>query len=373
MKTMKIRSLFYGALCALAVTVGFASCGDDDPESPAPVVPTDEAKWDAIGNGKVEMTQARAYILNEGAYNSNNAGISYFDWTNDKLYSSDFYAAQNEQAAGDTGQDLVVDEDNNLYLVVYGSNYIAKLDSFGVEKQRVEVSAELGQPRYAVEDAGYLYVTCYGGYVAKYSTADLSLVGSVKVGANPEYIVKDGGKLYCTNSGWGEDNRVAVIDIKSFSQASFIEVMQNPDGILAVNGEIYVQGYGAYYDYPWGVLDNGKFVQIGTASKWTAFGDVIYLAYGETDWTTYETTTTFTSYNTATHTLNTESFLKDAPAELSSMSVYGISVNQYNGDIYILTSDFSTNGGVYHFKSDGSYVGKFTSTGVSPRKIVFLN
>ena len=64
---------------------------------------------------------------------------------------------------------------------------------------------------------------------------------------------------------------------------------------------------------------------------------------------------------------------KNAPAELATSSVYGVSVNDETGDIYVMTTDFTNNGQVYHFKSDGSFAGKFAATGINPRKIVFLD
>ena len=192
---------------------------------------------------------------------------------------------------------------------------------------------------------------------------------------NPEYIVKKDGKLYCTCSGWGADKRVAVIDIKSFDKASYFDVMDNPDRIIEVDGHIYVQGYGADWSYPWGELDTntGKFTQIGNCSSWASYKNTLYLAFSETDWSTYATTTTFTSYNAKSGQLNKASFLKNAPSTLTSSSVYGMSVNEKTGDIYVLTTDFVTNGRIYHFNSDGTFVKDFASSGVNPRKIVFLD
>ena len=208
---MKFRKIMLGALSALMITAGFTACDEDD--------------WDAIKEGStIEMAQNRAFLLNEGAYKQNNAGITYFNWMTDEVYGNDLYLTQNKKQLGDTGQDII-EEDGYLYVTVYGSNLIVKLNSVGVEKARVSVSSDLGQPRYMVEEDGYLYVTCYGGYIAKYKTSDLSYVSSVKVGDKPEYIIEEDGKLYCTNSGWGKDNRVAIVDIKSFNKATFQEVM----------------------------------------------------------------------------------------------------------------------------------------------------
>ena len=141
---MKFRKIMLGALSALMITAGFTACDDED--------------WDPIKEGStIEMVQTRAFILNEGNYGDNNAGITYFDWMTDNTYNSDLYMAQNKKALGDTGQDIIV-EDGNIYVILSNSKSIVKLNSVGVEKVRISVPADLGDPRYMVEENGYLYV-----------------------------------------------------------------------------------------------------------------------------------------------------------------------------------------------------------------------
>ena len=360
---MEIRKWVAVTLSVLAISAGFTSCSSDD----------DEWNWEKEGS-TIPMSQTRAFILNEGSMGKNNANIIYFDWKTDIVYPYDLFRQQNGVMLGDVGQDIIVDDNDDLFVIMSGSKRIYKLNSVGARKADVSVSTDLGDPRYGVIDKGYLYVTCYGGYVAKYDTKTLSFAGSVKVGDNPEYIVKENGTLYCTCSGWGKDNRVAAIDIKSFDKASFFEVMSNPDRIINVGGKLFVQGYGADWSYPWGLLDTAKgtFTQLGNCSAWTAYRNTLYLVNSVTDWSTYATTSTFYSYDVSSGKLNNASFLKNAPEKLTSSSVYGMSVNEKTGDIYVLTTDFSASGNVYHFQSDGTFVKEF-ATDVNPRKVVFLD
>lgn len=358
---MKTRSFWLAMLSAMAVTAGFTSCSDDD-----------EWNWSKEGS-KIEMSVTRAFVLDEGSMGKNNAGITYFDWKTDKTYGKDLYMAQNGVGLGDLGQDIIVDG-NDIYVITSGSRVIYRLNGVGIRQGSMSISNDLGDPRYGIVKDDYLYVTCYGGYVAKIDKKNLSLVGKVEIGKNPEYITEKDNKIYCTCSGWGADKRVAVIDIKSFNKADFFEVMDNPDRIINVAGHIFVQGYGAYYDYPWGELDvnSGKFTEKGHCSSWAGYKNALFLAFSETNWSTYETTTTLSAYDVKAGNTNT-SFFKNVPAEIYSSSVYGISVNEKTGDIYVMTSDFTTPGQIYHFNSDGSFVGKFSSTGINSRKIVFLD
>ena len=369
---MKTNKLWIVALSAIALCAGFASCSDDDDDTPPKHDETPAQEWWEEEGSKIEMSKTPALILNEGSMGKNNAGITYFDWETGDTYDNDLFMTQNEIALGDVAQDIIEGEDGYIYVIMSSSKVIYKLNTAGVLIASMSFPAELGDPRYGVSLGKYLYVTCYGGFVAKVDTEQMTVEDKVTVGANPEYMVEDNETLYCTCSGWGKDNRVAAIDTKTFGEATFYEVMYNPDRIAALYGSIYVQGYGTYYDYPWGKLDteSNTFMPIGNASAWTTFNGHIYGAYSDTDWSTYETTTTFFCYDAEHGGLRD---LLDAPEELRSKSVYGISVNPMNGDIYVMTSDFNTNGVIYRFNEEGTFVSKFESTGVNPRKIVFFN
>jgi hypothetical protein len=364
---MKIRSILVTMLCALAIGTSISSCSNDD----------DDDSWK--DGSKVELADSRAFILNEGSYKMNNANLVYFDWNKDTLITSDIFVKQNGIGLGDTGQDIIT-YDDNLFVAVYGSNYIAKLNGSGVQKASCNFNqySNLGKVRYMAAYDGFLYVTTDGGYVSKVKIDDMSYVDSVKVGKNPEGIAESNGKIYCVNSGYGYDNTMSIINTLNFkSTPESVTIFTNPDRVIASNGNIFLQGYGGAYpnfDYQAGVYNKGtkKYTKVGAATCIAAYGDKMYCVNSVTDWSTYKTTNTFYSYD-MNNGLNNTSFLKNAPSELSSQSIYGMSINPYTGDIYICVSFYSSgNGIIYHFNADGNYVGQFSSYGQSPKKVVFL-
>ena len=366
---MKVRSLFFTVLATLALSAGFVSCSDDD----------DEDNTVYFNGLKLEKY---AFVLNEGSNGKNNAGISCFGWANNSVISPDIYLAQNKQALGDTGQDIVTDGKGNVYVVVFGSAYVAKLNEEGKEVTRADYTTDplkaYGQPRYAVCEGGNLYVTAYGGYVTVLDEKNLSLKKVYKVGKNPEHIIAHKGKIYNTNSGWGADNTVSEYN-PSTKEVKTYTVMSNPDGILETDGRVFVQGYGEYDDnwvaeYPWGELDltTGEFKEIGKASSWAAYNGVVYTIHSETDWSTYATVNHFASYDTRTNQLTNGSFLKNAPEILASSSIYGMQFNPYNGNLYIATTDFVTDGNIYVFDSNLNYVTTVNANGINPKKIAFF-
>ena len=154
---MKVRSLLFGMLCMLALGASLVSCSDDDDDS-----------LDDDGS-KVTLPQTRVYILNEGSQGANNAGLAFYAPNKDADFISDIYKTQNNAKLGDLGQSMIEYEDE-IYIAVYGSNYLTKLNAAGVELKRVsfvgdnDLSAGI---RYIDAEDGYIYASFWGGAVAK--------------------------------------------------------------------------------------------------------------------------------------------------------------------------------------------------------------
>ena len=184
---MKLRSLFFGTLCMLMLGVSFTSCSDDD----------DDSKKNDEGS-KVELPENRVYILNEGSYQKNNAGITYYDPDKRNNVIDDIFYKQNEAKLGDTGQDMIK-YNNNIYVSMYGSKYVCKLNEACVEQARYSFTDEQGQPRYMAAEDGKLYVTLSSGNVARLDANTLTFEKMVAVGQKPEHIIEEDGKLYLVN------------------------------------------------------------------------------------------------------------------------------------------------------------------------------
>ena len=370
---MKFRSLFLSALCGLAVSTAFTSCSDDD-------------EYDPFEYGSsVALPEHRGLVLNEGSSKLNNASISFFDAVKDTTTKAvnDLYFIQNKKQLGDTGQDIIV-EDNNIYVSVYGSSYVAKLNKAGVEQARMAFGNDLGQPRYMVECDGYLYVTTYGGYVVKLNANDLSVVSKVKVGPAAERIDEEDGILYvaCGTTLNGEaDNRMFIIDTKIFTDAAVksLDVCDNTQLVCASDKYVFIQGYGAdWTNTPLWVYDikGGKAEDTGLYATYaiaTNDDNKAFAVYSMTDWSTYQTTNTYFVYDAATKTkTDVTSKITSAAPELANASIYALSEGE-NGSFYITTTLWSAgNGTVYHFDSNYNLLGSFTSWGQNPKKVVVM-
>lgn len=239
----------------------------------------------------------------------------------------------------------------------------------------------------AAED-GYIYASFYGGIVAKINASTMKIESKLtNVGKNLENMAVCDDMLYVSNSYEIVDgnfiylNNVIVIDLNTFKVKESIEVTQNPNQLVEEDDKVFLISWDySAESYVLQMIDpkNGnKVSRIGYATEMAANDGVVYLLDSRTDysnWPDVSTVNTFSSYNVKTGTMNSTSFLKDAPAELLSTSISMISVNPGNGDIYIATTFYNkSNGNVYRFKKDGTFVEKFDCGGQNPKAAVFFN
>lgn len=360
---MKLKSLYLSVLCGLVLTAGFTSCSDDDSDY-----------VDYTGS-KVQLPKTRGFILNEGTYQGNNSCMEAFNYAQDTICSNSLYYVQNGTKLGDTGEDLIKDGDN-LYLLVYSSSYMVKMNGAGIKEASYTFTSAQGQPRKAVISGDYLYVTTYGGLVLKFTKDDLKYVASCSVAANPENIVYSEGKFYVICNGYGSLSLMDVIDESTFKKdGDDITVCNNPQKMIADDsGNIFIEGYDASYKgLVYSYNKTKKTVTlIGEGTSMAIRDNVLYIVNCVTDWTTYAVTTSFYSYNITTEKIDTSSFLKNVPSKLTNTTVYSFDINPYDGSFYLGATDYATNGIIYHFASDGTYKTAFTSGGINPSRIVFM-
>ena len=74
------------------------------------------------------MPENRVYILNEGSYQKNNAGITYYDPDKRNNVIDDIFYKQNEAKLGDTGQDIIR-YGSKIYIAVYKSSIVEVINA----------------------------------------------------------------------------------------------------------------------------------------------------------------------------------------------------------------------------------------------------
>ena len=355
-------------LCSLMLGMSFTSCLDDEDE-PEPII---------------DPVDYPAYILNEGIWGANNANITCF-MPNYKVENlSDVYLKTNGKQMGDVAN-AMIEEDNNIYVVLNGSKYVARLDMTTKEQTRYTFPSTDGEPRCIDVEDGYAYVTQYGGQVSKLNIKDMTLAGTFKGGDNLEGIVEKDGKLCVANSytvdgsnNWIYNKEIFVIDAKTMTLEKSIEVVDNPTKIFEIDNRIYLISAGNYADvsgalqviYPKAGTSDVILNDVNKITKGN--NDLIYGVRSSYD-ANWQLTNSFFIYNPKLNEVSESSFLQDAPSSFSTDAIYLLEVDEETGFIYVGTSDYTTNGTIYQFDKNGKFIQSFDSGGINPSTMVFVD
>jgi len=353
---MKWTKVFYAAMCAAVV---FTSCSDDD-EKKGPIVEP--------------FSKAGIYVLNEGSYNQNNAGLTVKYAESGEVVPDRFQV--NGRGLGELGQDMIV-YGSHIYIAVSGSEVIEVTDLTGVSVKQVKPAEGTIQPRYMAAHNGKVYITSFDGYVARLDTTSLTIEDKVQVGHNPENIVVVNNKLYVANSGGmgyatGDyDKTVSVIDIPSFTETKKIEVVFNPcNMVVDSEGDIYLVSMGDYTPAAPNTLqkidtstDEVSSISIANATQLAIANDKIYMIYSQYG----QDKPTFYVYDAINETIITDAFIAEDIVD----SPYKISADVVTGNVYITSSNYTTNGDVYEFNAAGSLIQSF-ETGMNPSKVIVI-
>ena len=366
---MNFRKFLVGALCFLALGTSFTACSDDD-----------EVMND--NGSKIELPSRRAYILYEGAFSAgtavNNTGIAFYAPNKDADFNANIYKFQNNKDLGNLGQSMIKYNDF-IYVVVSASKSVVKLNEAGVEVARCDFKKEEGKEtdaRYIVAEDGFLYVTQYGGTVSKIDANSMKEVSTFKGGNYLEGIAECGGNFYVANSR-GTSKEILVFN-EAKAQPESIEVVTNPSAVLEEDDMIYVISNGNYADIrnQFQVIDpkTKKSEVIAEATRMAeGNGDLIYLVDTKSDWAAGTTENKLFSYNTKTHQINNQSFLTNAPKEITNGNIYMIAVDDDTDEIYVGVTDYATPGTIYRFDSNGNLKDTFSAGGVNPNTMIFVD
>ena len=358
------RTILFLAACALLLTVG---C-EKEPS-----------------NNNSTNDGTYAYVLNEGAWGGNDAGISRLN-IKDGTIEVDWFEQANGRGLGDLAQDLIY-YGSRLYASVHGSNTIEVIDP---ETGRSVKQINMGNrgPRYLLGYGGKIYVTCYDKTVVRIDTATCAIDGVCQLsGMQPEQLCRRNDWLYICNSWQYDENGNAVYDstLSVVDLSSFTEIMRLP---ILINSSTQTHAYnpskikrnsvgnmvidcpGDYYDQ---VNKPALTVELHTGSSYTFTPYPINLTNFEfynDDLYGYATSYDANWNPTAVFYRNETPILTSYGNTLNN--AYGININPENGDIYVCNSPYGMSSDVYCFTKDGTERWH-VEAGIFASKVVFAN
>lgn len=153
---------------------------------------------------------------------------------------------------GNVPNKIVVDE-NYIWSVNSGDNAVQKISrATGASLTNIHLGNG-SNPWDAVKHEDNLYVSgLFTGKVYKVDTISGSVSASVNVGTAPEALLVMGDRLYVSNAGNYAQNyagsSVSVIDLASFTVVATIPVHKNPQYLATHNGLLHVSCTGNWTD-----------------------------------------------------------------------------------------------------------------------------
>lgn len=328
------------------------------------------------------------YVLCEGNMGSNKATLDYLDLQTG-VYSRNIYPSRNPSAVmqlGDVGNDAKI-YGSRLWLVINCSNKVEVTDAATtVSLGHVDIP----NCRFVAFHEGYAYVSSYVGKVGgasvigsvyKVDTLSLKVVGQVEVGYQPDELAVAGDCLYVANSGGYNvlqgldyDNRVSVIDLKTFQVIKHIEVAPNLFRLRTDRqGRLWVASRGDYMTWlsRLYLLQNDAVTDsIDTPVSDMAFrGDSLVFYGSQTDVFTGKITVGYGIIDTNSRQIISRQLMED-PSVVETP--YGIMVHPQTGDVYVMdATNYVSSGRLFCFDTNGRLKWQ-TWTGDIPGHAVFV-
>lgn len=202
------------------------------------------------------------FITNEGAFNKQNAEVSFL--TKDlNVLQNDVFKANNNEDLGDVLQSMGFNG-NNAYLVLNNSNKIEVMDRVTFKKKGT-VTSNIDNPRYIAFSGSQYFVTNNNFFdvikLTSYNISDNSYVSSVSFPRTAEKVVEAGGKLVVQTDGvtygpapdYSELPTGHTVTLVTPSNMSKQEITLPANGIIrdlvSYNGNAYVLASGNTASY----------------------------------------------------------------------------------------------------------------------------
>ncbi len=336
--------LFVGV--ALLLTVGVGCKKDPPPEPDTFALPS--------GRG--------AFIINEGNFMWSNATLDYLDLERDTLYEQ-VYQTVHTDGLGDVFQSMTLQGDT-AWLVINNSGKVLAVDAVTLDKY-AEMEG-LTSPRYALPYGGKVFITdIYAGEVHVADISTQTLTASLPMGGWTEELIQVNGEIWVAVKG---ADYLAVIDPIAVSVVDSIAVNAGPTFVEAdQQGRIWVMCSGdgntppalqaidpdtktVVKDFDFSPAIAPSNLSINSA------GDLLYYTY---DGGVYRMSIT-------DNTLPAQPLFA-----LSTQALYGMEVDPYDGDIWIMDAlSFAQPGKLIRYNSQGDSITSYT-VGLIPNGMEF--
>lgn len=321
------------------------------------------------------------FVINEGNFGAGNSEVSFLDASYSNATNNIFGSANDGLRLGDVAQSIAMYEDF-AFVVVNNSDQVAVVDRHSFELIKM-IDEDLSLPRYITVSNGKGYITNWSeaedAFVAVIDLENFEVIKTIATEFGPEKLVEKDGTVYVAHQGgFGQNNKLSVIDTNSDSVVEVLEVGDVPNSLQVIENDLWVLNGGNPSWAPGGETD-GSLVKIDLGSLKVVqefdFGEVspshleydqgqLYYTVSMTDWDTFETEShVFTMHLDSTE-LPTESVFS------TERAFYGAAIKDglyFGGD----AKDYASDGSVVIYDlSNGEQIQEL-QVGITPNGFYF--
>lgn len=340
----------------VGIVLLFSSCKKEEPSPP------------------VGEFQNAVFIVNEGNFTSGNASLTYFNHHTNEVEQQVFYR-KNNAPLGDVANSISFDE-NSIYIVVNNSHVIYKINSkTGIYEAN---TSELTSPRHLLNIGNNraLVSDLYENNLTMINTENMEIISKIPLGRTSENMLKVEDEVFIANwSAYNQDltnDMVLVLNTNSMEISDSIHVGVEPNSmVLDKDNNLWVLCSGGFMNE-----EKPSLLKIDTKTK------LIYERFIFEDINTSPTNLKINPEGNTLYFINKDIFQMDiSTSNLSAIpfvlasetnNFYSLGVG-HNSDVYITdANDYSRNGQVYRYSSDGNLKMTFEA-GIIPGAMGFMD
>lgn len=186
------------------------------------------------------------FITNEGPFNNGSGTITHVSV--EGVVSQNVFKTENNEDLGNIVQSMALANDK-AYIVVNNSQKVVVADRNTMKKIGEIRGDGVGFPRYMLNDNDYGFMSNWGNpnvssddFITVIDLVTDQIVETIAVGEGPESMVISNNKLFVAlEGGFGQNNKVVIIDTKSFEVIKEVQVGDVPNSIQRDrNGNVWV-------------------------------------------------------------------------------------------------------------------------------------
>ncbi len=349
----KSNILFYVAFLAIFIS----SCSDDEG---APIGP----------KGDYEKGY---FVTNEGPFQNGTGTITFVE--DGGPVSQNVYKTVNGEDLGNIVNSMYIADDKG-YIVVNNSGKVVVVNRYTMEKEAVIVGESINNPRHFVAGNGKGYISNWGDpfnteddFITVISLNNNAILATIPVGEGPENMVLEAGNLFvCLEGGYGQNNKVVVINTENNTVRENLVVGDVPNSILVDrNSDIWVLCQGKP-DYT-GDETNGSLFKIQSGSN--TLTSIDFTAIQHPTLLNYDSEKLY--YNLDGKVFSFGINDADLPTEaIDGLDGYYYAMNIDSGELYGTDAgDYASEGTLKVFNLVSGDLMQTISTGIIPGQVVF--